>query len=154
MHIMSYFIELSKIYKNLVLSTFSYSLENVDNGTMIINLCKKEIKSDKNKLIYNFTLSDSLEPSYNNFKNIVNQVIDLIKLAEICNHKVIVNCLGGVNRSCSMVIAYAVLEKELSVEEAVNYIKNDKKKKYYIRWDTMTNTMFLEFLTRMKNEII
>ena len=85
---MSYFVELPKIYKNLVISTFSYSNENISNENMIINLCKKELQSDVNKLIYN--LSDSSDPSYNYFTNIVNQVIDLIKLSKFCNYKVII----------------------------------------------------------------
>ena len=42
------------------------------------------------------------------------------------NKKILVHCKGGINRSPAIIIAYLVIEKLFTVEEAYVYVKNKK----------------------------
>ena len=147
-----YNITLPQIYRNLVLSDFVYSSTNVNNKVMIINLCEQPLHSGKNRLIYNFKLDDSENISYEYFKNIMLNCCNLLKIAETNNLPVIVNCAAGINRSCSVIVAYSFLMRRFPVHQAIEYIKHMKVQKYGNKWPTLTNYKFVEYLQIMQHE--
>ena len=147
-----YDVNLPQIYKNLFLGNFNFSLKNMYKKTMIINLCEIKLKNINNKHINNFRLDDSYNQSYSYFKNIMEKCVNLITIAENNNYPVIVNCAAGINRSCSVIIAYAI-SKGLSVDDTIKYIVSQKKYKYGNIWSTLTNTQFIQYLKKMKSEI-
>ena len=151
---LGYNVQLPQIYEKLTLGDFEYSRDNKDQKVMIINLCAEPLKSNTNNLIYNFQMNDSEEVPFNYFKNIISQCVQLIYVAEHSNYPVIVNCAAGINRSCSVIVAYA-LQKEFgqnNIDHIIEYIKQEKKKKYSgERWSTLTNHIFVNHLRRIKN---
>ena len=147
-----YDVKLPQIYKKLILGNFNFSSKNVYNNTMIINLCKVKLENPNNKFINNFRLDDSYNQSYSYFKNIMEQCIKLIKIAEYNNYPVIVNCAAGINRSCSVIVAYAI-SKGLPIEATIKYIVSQKQNKYGNKWPTLTNTQFIQYLKKMKSEL-
>ena len=147
-----YNVNLPQIYKNLFLGNFNFSLKNIYKNTMIINLCEIKLKNINNKHINNFRLDDSYNQSYSYFKNIMEKCVNLINIAENNNYPVIVNCAAGINRSCSVIIAYAI-SKGLSVDDTIKYIVSQKQYKYGNIWPTLTNTQFIQYLKKMKSEI-
>ena len=90
--------------------------------------------------------------------------VQIIKEAKTKNESVLVNCLAGVNRSCSAIVAYAMLETKYGIKSSTAYIEKMKAAKhdeYIIRsmgtaeqgmWDTMTNTSFIRHLMIMISE--
>lgn len=145
-------VKLPQIYKNLILSDFEFSLKNISSKTIIINLCEVELEHPNNNFIYNFKLEDSHNQSYSYFKYIMDQCVHIIKIAENNNYSVIVNCAAGINRSCSAIVAYAI-SKGLHIDDTINYIISQKQNKYKNQWHTLTNTQFVQYLKKMKNEI-
>jgi len=149
-----YNVHLPQIYQRLVLSDFLYASANVDNKVMIINLCEQPLQRNMNHLIYNFKLDDSENISYQYFKNIMLQCCNLLRMAETNNIPVIVNCAAGINRSCSVIVAYSFLTRRFPVQQAIGYIKHIKSQKYGNCWPTLTNYRFVEYLLRMQQELI
>lgn len=145
-----YNVCLPQIYKRLMLSDFLYASANVDNKVMIINLCKQPLHSNMNHLIYNFKLDDSENIPYKYFKNIILQCCNLLRMAESKNIPVIVNCAAGINRSCSVILAYSFLTRRFPVQQAMDYIKHMKEQKYRNQWPTLTNHRFVEYLLQMQ----
>lgn len=146
-----YDAKLPQIYKNLILGNFNFSSRNVSNNTMIINLCEVKLENPNNKFIYNFRLDDSYNQPYSYFKNIMDQCVKLIKIAENNNYPVIVNCAAGINRSCSAIVAYAI-SKGWTVDTTIKYIVSQKQNKYGKLWPTLTNKQFIQYLKKMKSE--
>ena len=140
-----YNVNLPQIYKKLTLGDFIYSRDNKDKEVMIINLCSEPLNSNTKNLIYNFQMNDSEEVPFNYFKSIISQCVQLINIAEHSNYPVIVNCAAGVNRSCSVIVAYAS-QKKLPIDNTIEYIKYVKMKKYRIKWNTLTNKVFVNYL--------
>lgn len=153
---MPYNVDLHKIYEKITLSDLEFAEYYISDETMIINLSEKELANEKNNnFIFNLKLSDSYIPqSYDYFKDVMQKCIELIDIAKGSDYPVIVNCTAGVNRSCSAIIAYMIVKQGISVDEAIDYIRAEKRKKYpNKRWSTLTNTKFVEYLKRMKEEL-
>ena len=150
--LMAYNVNLPQVYEKLILSDFEFSKNNKDKDTIIINLCMDKLESEHNNFIYNFNLLDSEEVPYHNFKDIISQCVQLIYIAEQKNYPIIVNCAAGINRSCSVIVAYSI-SKGLGIDDTIEYIKHEKRKKYRReRWSTLTNQIFVNHLRRIKSE--
>lgn len=150
--LLAYNVQLPQIYRNLTLSDFEFANDNKDQNTMIINLCATKLKSKHNIHIYNFDMNDSEDVPYNYFKGIMSQCAQLLHIAETNSIPVIVNCAAGVNRSCSVIVAYAI-SKGLPIDDTIEYIKQEKKKKYRgERWRTLTNPIFISHLQKIQSE--
>jgi hypothetical protein len=102
--------------------------------------------------ILNLTLDDSYEEPYDYFKDIMLQGIIQMSNAEKEGKSIEVNCAAGINRSCSVIVGYAVLLKGWNVKNAMDYIKFEKNKRYGNRWPTLTNENFVRYLKRMQKE--
>lgn len=150
----SYYVLLPHIYKKLILSNFTYSSNNKDTKTIIINLCSEPLKSNVNKHIYNFVLDDSEHVSYEYFRKIMIDCCQLLQIAEKNNSPIIVNCYAGVNRSVSVIVFYSLLIKKYKVNQTINYIKKMKMVKYGSTWPTLTNNKFIDYLLKIQNELI
>lgn len=150
--ITDYNTNLPKIYNYLTLSNFNFSHRNIDKNVVIINLSGIPLKSNNNKFIYNFLLEDSDYVSYLYFREIMLKCCSILKMAEQKKYRVIVNCMAGVNRSVSVIVAYSIT-KGYNIDNVIQYIKNEKKNKYNNQWPTLTNKTFILYLFQLYNEL-
>lgn len=147
-------IHLPEIYKKLYLSNYGF----VDAGDhlkdeyafeYVVNMSGDYVQNSKRCMVINVNINDNKNISYHYFKKEILNIVRLIKEASEDRHAILVCCKAGTNRSVSAILAYAMLEKNMSYYDAIRYIVN-KKKKSYCYWDSMTNMKFYHYLQQIK----
>jgi protein-tyrosine phosphatase len=149
------YVELPDIYNKLILGNFNYSIyknSNTFHKTIIINLCERKFQSNnKNIVVYNLQLDDSLQQPYSYFKKIMIHCTKIMHFAKTNNYSIIVNCAAGINRSCSAIVTFAI-SVGIPIETIVDYIKKRKENKYGQNWATLTNPLFVYYLKQLEKE--
>ena len=70
--------------------------------------------------------------------------LSLMHIAKNNNYPIIVNCAAGINKSCSVIVWFAI-SNNIPLDNAINYIKTCKQKKYGNNiWTTLTNEQLLK----------
>lgn len=162
------FIHLPHIYEKLTLGNYDYASTVCYGGIYdhIINLsCRLFPEGHSRKITHNILLHDNKTQHYDNFKKAIMWCVQIIRRAKEKRESVLVNCLAGVNRSCSAIVAFDILENGRSIEESIEYICRVKQEHHddYIEacmgtietgiWDTMNNESFVNHLYLLKSEI-
>lgn len=146
-------INLPQIYEKLWLSNFEfvnqqYHLDKKYDFKYIINLTgNKIVKGDKK--IYYITLNDDRHLRYYQFVDVIKKTYDIILNAENEKEAILVHCGTGVNRSIAIVIAYAIMEKNMKLDDILRYIES-KKKNIGVTWDSLTNMHFHHLLKQLE----
>ena len=107
----------SKIINNLYLGN-QYSTSIIKNLDTIISIgCKSKANNIKN--VYKISVRDKKSTDLTPYLDPVTQYIDeeLTK-----NHKILIHCKGGINRSPSFVIAYLCKYHNMTMEEAKKFV--------------------------------
>jgi protein tyrosine phosphatase len=84
---------------------------------------EKELAEMKSKDISNIVICIN-DDEYSDISQHFDKCIEFIKSAD----KVLVHCSAGVSRSVSIVIAYLVREKKMSVDDALVFIRTKRKR--------------------------
>ena len=130
------------------LSDNQYKLNDIWKNISFIRFSNLNQSEKKKKYLYNINLPDNRVVKFNTFRKVV---LDCINIINDNQYKtILVVCNKGVNRSVAIVMAYAMLEKNMSFEEALDYIDSKKLDKYD-NWDSMTNVKFRNFLKALKS---
>jgi len=96
---------------------------------------------------HNITFKDNHTFTYRYFMLIINEVINIINNSV---GNILIVCNKGVNRSPSIAIAYAIIEKKMSYNDACEYIDNQKYK-LDPQWNNLTNYHFKNMLKALKS---
>jgi len=164
-------VELPRIKNKLFLCDHFQVEDFVADDTTIINLSGlpidinrgygKYYKRDKkeNFHIYNIDFEDSRRINYNNFMKILLEVIAIIDNQDFVQqntharyeHKFVVSCHKGVNRSVAAIIGYVIQKDIMTFEEALGYIHDIKMEKDNL-WYSLNNLQFMKYLKKMETE--
>lgn len=107
----------------------------------------------RNLQIYNFPMKDKKSISYKEFKTFVKDAtIPMVENFE-SDHpkKIIVVCNRGVNRSVSVIIAYAIMHLDMNFNSAFNYI-SERKAKYDTTWDCLSSIRLRNLLYALNSD--
>jgi dual specificity phosphatase 12 len=95
---------------------------NSNNIDTIINVAydgdiKKVIRM--NKTVYNFYIRDDIDQNISKYFRRIIKLID----SEKC---VLVNCMAGVSRSATIVIAYLMTKQKMTFQEAFEFVRSKR----------------------------
>jgi hypothetical protein len=144
-----YMTNLPRIHPNLYIGNINSVDEFIRFGKTIIHFCDMTQIANLNTYKVNFT--DSRSISYNEFKYICDQTINIIN-THISKGPLLLVCEKGVNRSVSMAIAYGVSKQINTLENITSYVDNMKcvQSKY---WNNLTNYRIRKLLSMFTSQI-
>ena len=129
----------SKIIDNLYLGN-QYSTSVIKNVNTIISIgCNsKAINVNNLKISIRDKKSSDLTP-------FLEEVTEYIENELKQNHKVLVHCKGGINRSTAFIVCYLCKYKEMSIDEAQEHISKIRacakfQEHYMLQIDKWLNT--------------
>lgn len=114
---------MSEIISNLYLSSIYECNKLYDISNLIVNAAIEiNHPSKKDLTVLNLNWMDDLNQDI----NINGNLFYIIKIIDIFlndNKKVIVNCYAGISRSSTIVIAFLIAKKKMSLNEAINFVR-------------------------------
>ena len=122
--------DINNVYSDIYISDIgtAYNVELLDELgiTHIVNavLAIEPAFPDK----YEYLSVDLRDISNENIENEFDKVNEFIDLALSNGGKVLVHCIAGVSRSASLVASYLINKKNLSFDEALKILKNNRPK--------------------------
>ena len=123
------------IYVGNVHSAIDAETLNDHKIAVIINF-SDYLLSNRNINIHNITYKDTRNLDYHRFTNILLQAANIINNNP--NKNILIVCNKGVNRSVSIAIGYAILNKKYTFDNSYEYVETQKLKKYKT-WHSLTN---------------
>jgi protein-tyrosine phosphatase len=120
----------------------------ISNIKIIINLTDDEISRNLKCKMINIKYEDRLSLNFHTFKSIIDQTNDIISNTD---DEILIVCDKGVNRSVSIILAYAIMMKEYTFVDAIDYLDTVKLNKYP-NWNSLTNTRIKSMLKLLKPE--
>jgi len=119
--------------------------------SVIINVSGTPLlySSNKQMKIYSLDYKDTRQLSYRELKHILDRVIEIMDLNE--NKKILIVCNKGVNRSVSLAIGYAILKKNMTFDQAYEYIDTQKNKRYE-HFHSLTNPKIKNLLKALSSQ--
>lgn len=142
-------IHLPLIHENLYLSNWDYAWNHVDDYSTVINMSEHPLRpKDRQKCqVIWCHLPDQEHLSFMRMEQTVMPLLDRMHDA-LQRGKVLIHCRAGVNRSPTVVVAYAMKKRKMSLQQIIRNIENRKREHHpHDMWDTLTNAHFLRFLT-------
>tara|TARA_Y100000385_G_C12614420_1_gene434335 strand:- start:9 stop:506 length:498 start_codon:yes stop_codon:yes gene_type:complete len=119
-----------KITDNILLGNYkSTSRDNIKNsGIDVVINCSPNLPFN-NKLLHNYRIAvnDDLTNKANLdlFENIIN-ILPIIHNHVKQNHKILIHCKAGMQRSAAVTAAYLMKYHDLSIEEAKKFIQEKR----------------------------
>jgi len=166
------FIHLPEINPNLYLSNGDIfdspeTLKELNINT-ILNLSthwKHKQSQYQYPVIFNPSYNDTRQLTFKEFKDIIEITQEIIinstsmpeshqpnaPLKLVNNRPLLVLCDKGVNRSVSVIIAYAIIEKGWTFDQAIDYIDTIKLEKYPF-WNSLTNPRIKNLLKALGSQ--
>jgi protein-tyrosine phosphatase len=127
---------------NLTLSNHRYAVKEGSAYTVIYNLSGEE---NTHQTTLNYLFEDDKHMTYNQFETILSEIIESVHKHLSQDHKVLIHCRAGINRSAAVVVGLAVKYYGFKCKAAILNLETSKKQRYR-NWHTLTNCTFKEHL--------
>lgn len=139
--------------RSLVDNHLILSQHNID---IIINLSDDLIHNQSHIKIFNIPYKDNRSITYHQFIDIAQKVISIINHANQISHStqnILIICDKAINRSVSVAIAYAIIQKKMTLHQANQYIELLKNLKYP-HFNNLTNPRIQNLLKVIESKNI
>lgn len=150
-----YMIDLPEIHENLYIGNSACIEYFMTFGKTIIYFSDIDntyyFNKNMSQKIKWINFKDSKTLAYNEFKNICNKTIEVIK-NNINNGALLLVCESGVNRSISMATVYGMINTKKSLQDVSLYIDN-RKCSVSNYWNNLTNFRIRKLLALYSSEI-
>lgn len=139
-------VELTRFREKLYVTNYEY-VYHITPQSVIINMSSHKITARNHSLKF----TDSDEIKYREFLAIMRRSQEIMNAVPESDSIYLV-CDKGVNRSVTIAIAYAIMQKKWKFYDARDYIEKEKATLGYSSWDTLTNSHFAHFLQLIEKE--